>query len=80
MNKTEMLEAKKAELAALAPDIENDAEGALEKGAALKSEIEALEVEIKKDEEKIAVLKSIGTAEPIKQVRQPSPMSRYRAR
>lgn len=67
MNKTEMLEAKKAELAALAPDIENDAEGALEKGAALKSEIEALEVEIKKDEEKIAVLKSIGTAEPIKQ-------------
>ncbi len=67
MNKTEMLAAKKAELAALAPDIENDAEGALEKGAALKSEIEALEVEIKKDEEKIAVLKSIGTAEPIKQ-------------
>lgn len=67
MNKTEMLAAKKAELAALAPDIENDAEGALEKGAALKSEIEALEVEIKKDEEKIAVLKSIGTVEPIKQ-------------
>ena len=67
MNKTEMLEAKKAELAALAPDIENDAEGALEKGAALKSEIEALEAEIKKDEEKIAVLKSIGTVEPIKQ-------------
>lgn len=67
MNKTEMLEAKKAELAALAPEIENDAEGALEKGAALKSEIEALEAEIKKDEEKIAVLKSIGTVEPIKQ-------------
>lgn len=67
MTKTEMLAAKKAELAALAPDIENDAEGALEKGAALKTEIEALEVEIKKDEEKIAVLKSIGTAEPIKQ-------------
>lgn len=67
MNKTEMLEAKKAELAALAHDIENDAEGALEKGAALKSEIEALEAEIKKDEEKIAVLKSIGTVEPIKQ-------------
>ena len=67
MNKTEMLEAKKAELAALAPDIESDVEGALEKGAALKSEIEALEVEIKKDEEKIAVLKSIGTVEPIKQ-------------
>ena len=67
MNKTERLEAKKAELAALAPDIENDAEGALEKGAALKSEIEALEAEIKKDEEKIAVLKSIGTVEPIKQ-------------
>ena len=67
MNKTELLDAKKAELAALAPDIESDIEGALEKGAALKSEIEALEVEIKKDEEKIAVLKSIGTAEPIKQ-------------
>ena len=54
MNKTEMLNAKKAELAALAPDIENDVEGAFEKGAALKSEIEALEVEIKKDEEKTA--------------------------
>ena len=67
MNKTEMLEAKKAELAALAPDIENDVEGALEKGAELKSEIEALEVEIKRDEEKISLLKSIGTAEPIKQ-------------
>ena len=67
MNKTEMLNAKKAELAALAPDIENDVEGALEKGAALKSEIEALEVEIKKDEEKTALLKSIGSAEPIKQ-------------
>ena len=67
MNKTELLDAKKAELAALAPDIESDIEGALEKGAALKSEIEALEVEIKKDEEKIAVLKSIGTVEPIKQ-------------
>ena len=67
MNKTEMLEAKKAELAALAPDIENDVEGALEKGAELKSEIEALEVEIKRDEEKVSLLKSIGTAEPIKQ-------------
>ena len=67
MNKTEMLNAKKAELAALAPDIENDVEGAFEKGAALKSEIEALEVEIKKDEEKTALLKSIGSAEPIKQ-------------
>lgn len=67
MNKKEQLEAKKAELAALAPEIEADAEGALEKGAELKSEIEALEVEIKKDEEKTAVLKSIGTAEPIKQ-------------
>ena len=67
MNKKEQLEAKKAELAALAPEIEADAEGALEKGAELKSEIEALEVEIKKDEEKAAVLKSIGTAEPIKQ-------------
>lgn len=67
MNKTEMLEAKKAELAALAPDIENDAEGALEKGAALKTEIEALEAEIAKDREKAAVLKSIGTVEPIKQ-------------
>lgn len=67
MNKTEMLNAKKAELAALAPDIENDVEGALEKGAALKSEIEALEVEIKKDEEKTALLKSIGSTEPIKQ-------------
>ena len=67
MNKTEMLEAKKAELAALAPDIENDAEGALEKGAELKSEIEALEAEIKRDEEKVSLLKSIGTAEPIKQ-------------
>ena len=67
MNKTEMLEAKKAELAALAPDIENDAEGALEKGAALKTEIETLEAEIAKDREKAAVLKSIGTVEPIKQ-------------
>lgn len=67
MNKTEMLNAKKAELAALAPDIENDVEGAFEKGAALKSEIEALEVEIKKDEEKTALLKSIGSAEVIKQ-------------
>ena len=67
MNKSEMLEAKKAELAALAPDIENDVEGALEKGAELKSEIEALEVEIKRDEEKVSLLKSIGTAEPIKQ-------------
>ena len=67
MNKTEMLNAKKAELAALAPDIENDVEGAFEKGAALKSEIEALETEIKKDEEKTALLKSIGSAEPIKQ-------------
>lgn len=67
MNKKEQLEAKKAELAALAPEIEADAEGALEKGAELKSEIEALEVEIKKDEEKAAVLRSIGTAEPIKQ-------------
>jgi HK97 family phage major capsid protein len=67
MNKTEMLEAKKAELAALAPDIENDAEGALEKGATLKTEIEALEAEIAKDREKAAVLKSIGTVEPIKQ-------------
>ena len=67
MNKTEMLEAKKAELAALAPDIENDAEGALEKGAELKSEIEALEAEIKRDEEKVSLLKSIGNAEPIKQ-------------
>ena len=67
MNKTEMLEAKKAELVALAPDIENDAEGALEKGAALKTEIETLEAEIAKDREKAAVLKSIGTVEPIKQ-------------
>ena len=67
MNKSEMLEAKKAELAALALDIENDAEGALEKGAELKSEIEALEAEIKRDEEKVSLLKSIGTAEPIKQ-------------
>ncbi len=67
MNKTEMLEAKKAELAALAPDIENDAEGALEKGATLKTEIEALEAEIAKDREKAAVLKSIGTVEPINQ-------------
>ena len=67
MNKTEMLEAKKAELAALAPDIENDAEGALEKGAALKTEIETLEAEIAKDREKAAVLKSIGTVEPINQ-------------
>ena len=67
MNKTEMLEAKKAELAALAPDIENDAEGALEKGASLKTEIETLEAEIAKDREKAAVLKSIGTVEPIKQ-------------
>ena len=67
MNKTEMLEAKKAELAALAPDIENDAEGALEKGAALKTEIESLEAEIAKDRKKAAVLKSIGTVEPIKQ-------------
>ena len=31
MNKKEQLEAKKAELAALAPEIEADAEGALEK-------------------------------------------------
>lgn len=67
MNKTEMLEAKKAELTALAPDIENDAEGALEKGAALKTEIETLEAEIAKDREKAAVLKSIGTVEPINQ-------------
>ena len=67
MNKTELLEAKKAELAALAPDIENDAEGALEKGAVLKTEIETLEAEIAKDREKAAVLKSIGTVAPIKQ-------------
>lgn len=67
MNKTELLEAKKAELAALAPDIEKDAEGALEKGAALKTEIETLEAEIAKDREKAAVLKSIGTVAPIKQ-------------
>ena len=67
MTKTEMLAAKKAELAALAPDIENDAEGALEKGAALKTEIETLEVEIANDREKAAVLESIGTVEPIKQ-------------
>ena len=67
MNKTELLAAKKAELAALAPDIEKDAEGALEKGAALKTEIETLEAEIAKDREKAAVLKSIGTVAPIKQ-------------
>ena len=67
MNKTEMLEAKKAELAALAPEIENDAEGALEKGAALKVEIENLEAEIKRDREKVDLLKSIGTANPVKQ-------------
>ena len=67
MNKTEMLEAKKAELAALAPEIENDAEGALEKGAALKVEIENLEAEIKRDREKADLLKSIGTANPVKQ-------------
>jgi HK97 family phage major capsid protein len=67
MNKTELLAAKKAELAALAPDIEKDAEGALEKGTALKTEIETLETEIAKDREKAAVLKSIGTVDPIKQ-------------
>ena len=55
MNKTEMLEAKKAELAALAPDIENDAEGALEKGAALKTENEterpeAFRTEVRRDD------------------------------
>ena len=67
MNKNEMLEAKKAELAALAPEIENDAEGAFEKGAAIKVEIENLEAEIKRDREKAELLKSIGTTNPVKQ-------------
>jgi len=67
MNKIEELAEKKSALAALAPEIESDAEGALEKGAALKAEIEALEEEIKRDEQKAAVLNSIGTVENIKE-------------
>ena len=43
MTKFEELAEKKSALAALAPEIESDAEGALEKGAALKAEIENLE-------------------------------------
>lgn len=67
MNKIEELAEKKSALAALAPEIESDAEGALEKGAALKAEIENLEKEIKRDEQKAAVLNSIGTVENIKE-------------
>ena len=67
MNKIEELAEKKSALAALAPEIESDAEGALEKGAALKAEIETLEEEIKRDEQKAAVLNSIGTVENIKE-------------
>ena len=67
MTKFEELAEKKSALAALAPEIESDAEGALEKGAALKAEIENLEEEIKRDEQKAAVLSSIGTVETIKE-------------
>ena len=67
MTKFEELAEKKSALAALAPEIESDAEGALEKGAALKAEIENLEKEIKRDEQKAAVLNSIGTVENIKE-------------
>ena len=67
MTKFEELAEKKSALAALAPEIESDAEGALEKGAALKAEIENLEEEIKRDEQKAAVLNSIGTVETIKE-------------
>lgn len=67
MNKFEELAEKKSALAELASDIENDVEGALEKGAELKSAIENLEAEIKKDEEKAAVLGSIGTVEKANQ-------------
>ena len=67
MTKFEELAEKKSALVALAPEIESDAEGALEKGAALKAEIENLEEEIKRDEQKAAVLNSIGTVETIKE-------------
>lgn len=67
MTKFEELAEKKSALAALAPEIESDAEGALEKGASLKAEIETLEEEIKRDEQKAAVLNSIGTVENIKE-------------
>lgn len=67
MNKFEELAEKKAALAELAPEIENDNEEALQKGMELKSEIEQMEAEIKKAEEKAAVLESIGKAETIKE-------------
>lgn len=60
MTKVEELAEKRSALQALVPEIENDAEGALEKGATLKAEIEALEAEIKTAEEKAALLGSIG--------------------
>lgn len=67
MTKFEELAEKKAALAELAPEIENDNEEALQKGIDLKSEIETIEAEIKKAEEKAAVLGSIGKAEEIKE-------------
>lgn len=60
MNKFEELEAKKAELSALAEAIENDDMEALQKGKDLKAEIEGIEAEIQTAQEKAAVLSSIG--------------------
>lgn len=65
MNKFEQLAEKKAALAELAPEIENDNEEALKKGMDLKAEIEEMEAEIKKAEEKASVLESIGKTEEI---------------
>lgn len=65
MNKFEQLAEKKAALAELAPEIENDNEEALKKGMDLKAEIEEMEAEIKKAEEKASVLDSIGKTEEI---------------
>ncbi len=67
MTKIEELAEKKAALAALAPEIENDNEEALAKGKDLKAEIENMEAEIKKAEEKAAVLNSIGKTETVKE-------------
>lgn len=61
MTKVEELAAKRAELEALVPEIESDSEGALEKGQALRAEIDNLEAFIKQAEEKAALLGSIGT-------------------
>ena len=67
MTKIEELAEKKAALAALAPEIESDNEEALQKGKDLKAEIETMEAEIKKAEEKAAVLNSIGKTETVKE-------------